>query len=126
MLKKKLLELRFSKNWTQTQLAQFSGISQPLLAGYENGKNASKKTLQRLADTFQVPIEEFISIDTIEKEVFDEVEFARAINELKKLPVDDKKILKDVIEVFLTQHRLREERAKFMQLLSKGNPRRNK
>lgn len=120
MHKKKIIEHRIKRNWTQSQLSEASHISQPLIAGYESGKNISKRNLQKLADAFGIPVEELASEDPKAPVIFDEVEFTKIINEAKKLPIEHKRRLKDLIKVFQTESRLQEERETFAKLITKG------
>lgn len=120
MYKKKIIENRIKRNWTQSQLSEVSRISQPLIAGYESGKNISKRNLQKLADAFGITAEELVSDDPNDPAIFDEVEFAKIINEAKKLPTEHKRRLKDLITVFQTESRLQEERETFAKMITKG------
>jgi transcriptional regulator with XRE-family HTH domain len=57
----KIRELRLRFGWTQTELAQRSGVPGPTISKYETNKRrqAGKRTLRKLANVLGVPVEEF-------------------------------------------------------------------
>lgn len=59
-MKNRLKELRWEKNWTQTQLARLSGVSQPDIYKIENGIHANPGvyTVLRLAKALSVSVED--------------------------------------------------------------------
>lgn len=59
-MKNRLKELRWEKNWTQTQLARLSGVPQPDIYKIENGIHANPGvyTALRLAKALSVSVED--------------------------------------------------------------------
>ncbi|MBS4313356.1 helix-turn-helix domain-containing protein [Campylobacter vulpis] len=55
-------EHRSQKNWTQEDLANYSGVSLPTIKRYEAGSdNATTTNLKKIADAFEVDISNFLS-----------------------------------------------------------------
>ncbi|MFY4691480.1 XRE family transcriptional regulator [Campylobacter jejuni] len=62
ILSKILKEHRSQKNWTQEDLANYSGVSLPTIKRYETGSdNATTTNLKKIADAFDVDISNFLS-----------------------------------------------------------------
>ncbi|MGI7433909.1 XRE family transcriptional regulator [Campylobacter jejuni] len=62
ILSKILKEHRSQKNWTQEDLANYSGVSLPTIKRYEAGSdNATTTNLKKIADAFEVDISNFLS-----------------------------------------------------------------
>mgnify|MGYP000672221477 FL=1 len=51
-----LKKLRADKNWSQEQVATFSGLSTRTIQRVESGQSASLETLKSLASVFEVDI----------------------------------------------------------------------
>ncbi|TKX29534.1 transcriptional regulator [Campylobacter estrildidarum] len=57
-----LKEYRFYKNWTQEDLANYSGVSLPTIKRYEAGNdNATTTNLKKIADALEVDVSNFLS-----------------------------------------------------------------
>jgi transcriptional regulator with XRE-family HTH domain len=66
----KIKEFRTLKNWTKTELARQSGLSQSFINDLESGaKDATSKTLRKLADALEVSISELLGENEQSKEV---------------------------------------------------------
>lgn len=59
----KLKEKRESKGWTIADLVERSGVSKPTIIAIEKGRKdaVSTKTLVKIADAFECPVEELFS-----------------------------------------------------------------
>lgn len=62
MFKERLKELRIKKGITQSELAELLGVSPKMIEYYESGLRTprNKKIQQKLAEVFQVPVDELI------------------------------------------------------------------
>jgi len=59
---RKLRKLREAKGWTQSYMAEHSGIGRPFLSRLENGKKEPcLRTLEILADSFGVSLPKLLS-----------------------------------------------------------------
>ena len=62
ILSEKIKAFRAEKNWTQDDLAKFSGVSLPSIKRYETGKeNITTTNLKKIAEAFGVEATEFMS-----------------------------------------------------------------
>lgn len=58
-IKEQLTELKHHSRITQKEIAEKTGIAQPLISQYLSGKSTpTEKNLQKLADFFNVPIQQ--------------------------------------------------------------------
>lgn len=55
-----LKKLRMKSKLTQEKLAFLTGLSVKTISNIENGKECNTKTLKRLADFFEIGVEELI------------------------------------------------------------------
>jgi len=105
MIGQKIIELRAKKDWTQAQLAKEAGISQSMIAYYENGNPPSKKALIKIADIFKVPVKTFGSIPKKAKKVslqdFKKNDFQRLANSIQNLRPEYQKMIIDHISTLL-------------------------
>lgn len=64
-----LKQIRIKKGFSQKEIADRLGVSQPSYAQYENGKrNPKKETIKKMADALEVPIQELdASLQNMEK-----------------------------------------------------------
>jgi len=69
MLSKRLKELRKQRNWTQQKLAEKAGLSFNAITKIEQGaaKHPTLKTLLKLADTFEISLDELVGRKTNQK-----------------------------------------------------------
>lgn len=82
---KKLQRLRKERQWTQDELGKRIGVHGRSIGAYEAGINfPSRKTLSKLADIFNVPLEYF---------------FVEAENNLSGIEIKDKELLQYFLEV---------------------------
>jgi transcriptional regulator with XRE-family HTH domain len=56
----RLITARIHRGLSQRALAEALGISNQLISLIENGRNKSPKTLKKIADYLQVPMEEVV------------------------------------------------------------------
>lgn len=62
---KLLVQLRVAKGWSQTKLAEASGVSQTYISDLEAGKkNPTVLILQKLAKALEVPISQLLDEKT--------------------------------------------------------------
>lgn len=59
MLAQEVRRARAAKGWTQAQLAEATGLSQPAIVAIENGDQASTKRWTAMADALGIPRDEF-------------------------------------------------------------------
>jgi len=63
-LGERIRQLRLEKGWTQEVLAQLLGVSRLAVARWETGeRRPRKKYLAKLAEIFDVPMEELLGVD---------------------------------------------------------------
>lgn len=85
--------LRISRGWTQLQLAEAAGMSQPRIAEIEKGKRSlNLETLLRLASAFDVGLDVFFASfgdlvdrkESFEPDTFDALSFSQEIAEAEQ------------------------------------------
>ena len=68
LLGKRIKEERKKRGLTQEKLAELSGVSNTFISFIESGnKNASLKTIKKIADVFQISLSDLFSEMTIDK-----------------------------------------------------------
>lgn len=117
-----ILDLRLSNNWTQSELAERSGVKQPLIAGYEHGKKPSKKTLAKLAKGFGIPLEDFLKypLKKSKNANVEEVDIAHVFREAKTLPLKYQVIVKEEIMRLLRLHQLEQDHKRLENMILKS------
>lgn len=90
----KIKKARVEKGWTQTHLAEHSGLNQPMIAKYESGSTPSAKNLLKIAEALNLPIEYFTTtkqspVDT----PFDDKLLDRAFQKAKALSSSKKSLI---------------------------------
>ncbi|PCM57093.1 hypothetical protein CP502_05255, partial [Campylobacter sp. BCW_8712] len=96
-LSSKLKELRKLRNWTQRDLAYFSGVSLDSIRGYEINKttNITKKNLQKIASAFGISETDFY---------FNNL----SVSENEKMSVSDKNLSVSGNKMSVSQTKLKE------------------
>lgn len=99
-ISKRIIELRKSVGWSQSELARQSGVTSAAISIIEKGKrNATLEVLKKLSKSLNVSLTDLaIEIPKdINKEKYDEdVLFCREFSVLKKLNSSDKEIVKNL------------------------------
>ena len=98
---RKLKELRLSRGWKQTDVADKVGLSRPAISNIESGKRAlTLSTLQRFCEVFNVDIS-FFGIET--NSYNDAVDLVSRIESLfNDLPESDKdELYRTIMKLYL-------------------------
>jgi transcriptional regulator with XRE-family HTH domain len=121
MLSDKILELRLSNNWTQAELAKRSGVKQPLIAGYEHGKKPSKKTLEKLAIGFGIPLKDFLKIGSKRTKVdrAEVVDVANVLKQVMTLPLKYQIVVKEDVLRLLSLHQFEQDQKRLESMILK-------
>jgi transcriptional regulator with XRE-family HTH domain len=94
-------ELRKSKNWSQGDLANKTGISQVMVGKYERGDAIpSIEVAKRIADILDVSLDYLVGEGVNSK--FDKTTLRR-IEEIAQLEEEKKRTLFDVIDTFIRE-----------------------
>jgi transcriptional regulator with XRE-family HTH domain len=92
-------DLRKEKGWSQTDLANESGISREIIGKYERGKATSSiDFVNRMADALGVSLDFSVGVGTTAK--FDKKTLKR-IQDIEQLKEDNKTHLYSVLDAFL-------------------------
>ena len=96
-----IADLRKSKDWSQADLANKTGISQVMVGKYERGDAIpSIEVAKRMADALDVSLDYLVGNGINSK--FDKKTLMR-IEEIEQLEEDKKKTLFDVIDTFIRE-----------------------
>ncbi|MCK6618237.1 MAG: helix-turn-helix domain-containing protein [Cyclobacteriaceae bacterium] len=93
--------LRKEKDWSQTDLANESGVSREMIGKYERGEaSPSIEAAKKIADTFEVPLDYLVgsSDAVLEKSL------VKKISDIQKLPQEQKNIVTALLDAFLRDH----------------------
>ena len=102
----RLRELRKKQNLSLKQLSHSSGVHFTQLSRYERGMTQpTAEMIRRLADALGVEVASLIDENAVVR--FRDPEIRQLVEELEKLPEDDKGVIKRLIHAFLFQHRVR-------------------
>ncbi|MBL7852821.1 MAG: helix-turn-helix transcriptional regulator [Cyclobacteriaceae bacterium] len=94
MLRTKLRRARRIKGWSQSKLAEVSGIAKSLIARYELGFQPSSKNLHRLCRAFEVSVDYFNGpLRDSSNDFFDDEQFSKKMNKFNRLSLRNKKIV---------------------------------
>ena len=94
-----IANLREQRNWSQTDLAENSGVSRVMIGKYERGEAVpSIEAAKKIADAFDVSLDYLVGIGINSK--FDKRTLKR-LQELEELDEDKKKILLDLIDTYI-------------------------
>jgi len=102
---KNIAELRKKMNWSQSELADKTGISQVMVGKYERGDAVpSLEVAKKIADAFEVSLDSLVG-EGINAH-FDKKTLER-IEELYKLEDDKKQTLFDLIDTYIRDAKTR-------------------
>jgi transcriptional regulator with XRE-family HTH domain len=108
----KIARLRKRRRWTQRELADRMHIHQSMVTRWEKGQVAPRNdTLERLATTFEITVDELLSpIMSLQKvsAPVDDPEMRQLFSEASALEGKDREVLKAVIEAMLVRRRVKE------------------
>jgi transcriptional regulator with XRE-family HTH domain len=110
-LGQKIAELRRSKGWTQTQLAEKVGVHPSHITRWERDKNQPSATaLSELAQHFEVSIEDLTKAPSkrvLQDSIQDE-ELLSHFRKIQDLDKDDQATIMQVIDAFIVKKRMQE------------------
>ncbi len=105
----RLRDLRKQKNLSQTDLGQLAELHYTQIGRFERGTSRpSGDTLKRLAVALGVTSDYLLdgATDEAAKARFEDRELLRQFQEVEQLPDDDKKVIKKLLDAFLTKKHL--------------------
>lgn len=106
----RLKQLRQERGWSQEQLARKANIHQKQISSYERGKTLpSTEILIRFAETFDVSLD-YLAFDKEGKNAPIDVsdrELIRRFEEVDKLDEKDRKIIIEVMDVFILKNKFK-------------------
>lgn len=98
---KRITDTRKEKDWSQTDLANESGVSREMIGKYERGDaSPSIEVAKKIADALEVSLDYLVGEGVNSK--FDKSTLKR-IEEIQQLEDDKKKTLFDVIDTFIRE-----------------------
>jgi transcriptional regulator with XRE-family HTH domain len=106
----RIKELRTSKNFTQSALAEQVGLSYIQIGRYEKGKSKpSSRALQQLAEALDTTTDYIMNGGTeqVQAQLADR-ELLRQFQEVEQMPERDKSIVKELIDAFLTKRKVQQ------------------
>ena len=104
-----IARLREEKNWSQTDLANKSGVSRVMIGKYELGEAApSIDAAKKIADALEVSLDYLVGEGTNSK--FDKKTLKR-LQDLEHLEDDKKKTLYDLIDTYIRDAKIRKAHA---------------
>ena len=96
---KRIVDLRTQRHWSQTDLADKSGVSRVMIGKYERGEAIpSIEAAKKIADAFEVSLDNLVGVGINSK--FDKRSLKR-LQELENLDEEKKKILFDLIDTYI-------------------------
>ncbi len=100
----RLAAIRKAKGFTQKQLADSLEVSQSNLSDYENGGlRLHAELILELCEILSISADELLGLaDTPTKETMVEKEFSKRIQQIKQLPISERKALLLVMDKFLS------------------------
>lgn len=100
----KITDLRKKQNWSQSELAKRIEVSREIIGRYErNDAIPSIEVATRIADVFEVSLDYLVG--NSEQEV-DKTTLNR-VQEINKLPEEDKKMVFSFLDAFITKSKLK-------------------
>jgi transcriptional regulator with XRE-family HTH domain len=105
-LSDKIKDLRFQKNWSQEDLARNIGVGQQYISRYESGKTKpSFKSLQKLAEAFEVPVDYLIGKGKTNLSGFNikDTELLSLLAKLESLDEQDLVTIRHVIDAMIAK-----------------------
>jgi len=107
----RIKRLRQERGWSQAQLGQRLGVHQKQISGYERGVHVpSADMLAKISEVFDVSLDYLIlggQTGGRRLEVGDR-ELLRQMEEIDKLPEEEKSAIKTVLETFILKHRFQQ------------------
>lgn len=99
---KKLKELRLSRGWKQTDVADKVGLSRPAISNIESGKRAlTLSTLQRFCEVYNIDISYFgISTDSYDEAVDLVTRIEALFNDLSDTDKDE--LYRTIMKLYLS------------------------
>lgn len=98
-----IANLREQRNWSQTDLADNSGVSRVMIGKYERGEAIpSIEAAKKIADAFDVSLDYLVGVGINSK--FDKKTLKR-LQELEDLDEEKKKILLDLIDTYIRDYK---------------------
>lgn len=98
-----IANLREQRNWSQTDLADNSGVSRVMIGKYERGEAIpSIEAAKKIADAFDVSLDYLVGVGINSK--FDKRTLKR-LQELEELDEEKKKILLDLIDTYIRDYK---------------------
>jgi len=108
---KRIKELRDSKGWKQTDLAEKSGIDRNMISYYENEKyTPSAEALIKFAEVFDISIDYLLFEDVQIKPLHQKVdsETLKLLIEIDKLDTKDKEMINHMISSLITKNKVKD------------------
>jgi len=108
---KRIRELRDSKGWKQTDLAEKSGIDRNMISYYENEKyTPSAEALIKFAEVFDISIDYLLFEDVQIKPLHQKVdsETLKLLIEIDKLDTKDKEMINHMISSLITKNKVKD------------------
>jgi transcriptional regulator with XRE-family HTH domain len=108
-LGQKIAELRRSKGWTQTQLAEKVGVHPSHITRWERDKNQpSASGLNELAQHFEVSVEDLTKAHSkrLLQESIQDDELLSHFKKIQDLDKDDQATIMQVIDAFIVKKRM--------------------
>lgn len=100
-----IADLREERNWSQTDLADNSGVSRVMIGKYERGEaSPSIEAAKKIADAFQVSMDYLVGEGM--NATFDKQTIAR-LKELEELDDQKKQTLFDLIDTYIRDAKTR-------------------
>ena len=106
----RLRELRKQKELSQTELGERIGIHYTHVGRYERGTSMpNSETLKRIAETLGVTGDYLLdgASDTVARARLEDRELLQQFQEVEKLEEEDKRVIKVLLDAFLTKRKLR-------------------
>lgn len=101
-------KLRRERDWTQADLAERIGIDKRNISRYESGHAEPRKsTLLKLAEVLEVDVPQLLGVaDAKGSESCEDPELQRLVQEISKLPPQDKEALMHIMKAVVQKHRV--------------------
>ncbi|WP_271401546.1 helix-turn-helix domain-containing protein [Salinicoccus roseus] len=100
MLSANLKRLRNRRQWTQQQVSEKLGVTRPAYTAYEKGtRTPDANMLGKIADLFEVTVDELLGRQSREKDIFDEADVLMFSDKegFDNLSEEEKQELKDML-----------------------------
>jgi len=96
------------RGWTQGELSEQSGIDVRNLSRYETDTvQPRKKTLEKLAEVFEVPVEELLELSVTAQELnIPDPELYEQFQQIAELNEEDRSALKRIIQAVLVKNKI--------------------